>query len=165
MRSCNLDVMQKFIGSSRRSPDRGRAPPVHTLSDVLGDQQLPIDRSLAERTANGDPRLRHIFDAVRDAPHPPQPGQLNLNHGGFGDEGGRCLGAALKGLPEPLRLVSIGIASCGLTASGIAAVAAGVNGRSFSGAGLKVLNVSGNTLLGDEGVIQLLPHCRGQCLN
>ena len=120
-------------------------------------EQPPIDRSQAERTANGDPRLRHIFDAVRQAPQPPQPGRLNLNPGGFGDEGGRCLGAALKGLPEPLRLCSIGVASCNLTASGIAAVAAGVGGRIFAGDGLKVLNVSGNTLLGDKGVTELLP--------
>ncbi len=127
------------------------------LGVVATDEQLPIDRSRAERTANGDPRLRHIFDAVRQAPQPPQPGRLNLSHGGFGDEGGRCLGAALKGLPEPLRLFSIGVASCGLTASGIAALAAGVGGRSFAGAGLKMLNVSGNTLLGDEGVTELLP--------
>lgn len=150
----------------------------------------PIDRSRAERTANGDPRLRYIFDAVRQvcvtchpvppsyrttsgnpytnsvlrdpvhcrqAPHPPQPARLNLNHDGFGDEGGRCLGAALKGLPEPLRLCSIGVASCNLTASGIAEIAAGVRGRSFAEPGLKVLNVSGNARLGDEGVMELLP--------
>jgi hypothetical protein len=155
----------RLSGDSAGAPTRGRgspgrrspaAPPPSFLGAAIDQQQLPIDQSLAERTANGDPRLRHIFDTVRQAPPPPQPGRLNLNYDCFGDEGGRCLGAALKGLPEPLRLCSIGIASCGLTASGMAAVVAGLRGRSFAGAGLRALNASGNAGLGDDGVVELL---------
>ena len=126
-------------------------PPVDQLVTFTEDQ------SRTERICNGDPRLRHIFEEVRQAPKPPQPGRLNLSFDSFGDEGARCLGAALHGLPEPIRLCSIAVASCGLTANGIAAIAAGLRGRTFAGAGLKALNVSGNTLLGDVGVVELLP--------
>lgn len=145
--------------SSQRSPDRAGGHRRPTAAPPPTDHQLPFseDQSRAERIGNGDPRLRHIFEEVRQAPKPPQPGRLNLSFDSFGDEGARCLGAALHGLPEPVRLCSIGVASCGLTASGIAAIAAGLRGRTFAGAGLKALNVSGNTSLGDGGVAELLP--------
>lgn len=158
---------QKSIASDgRKNAPPPPSPPPPNFLGVPHDQQIPVDMSAAEKLAergspfsaarHGDPRLRRIFDAVREAPQPPCPGRLNLSHDEFGDEGARCLGAALKGLHEPLRLSSIGVASCGLTANGVQAVVGGLLGRTFHGRGLRVLNASGNSGLGDDGVVALL---------
>ena len=97
-----------------------------------------------------------LLEAVRSAPFPPAPGRLNLHYSNLGDEGARVLGSALQvlgGFPQ-LRLSAIGLCSCGISADGFAYIARGLR-RGFQGDGLRVLNVSGNCGLGNEGIALL----------
>ncbi len=97
-----------------------------------------------------------LLEAVRAAPFPPAPGRLNLNYNRLGDEGARVVGTALQviGGSLKLRLSAIGLCSCDITADGFAYVVRGLR-RGFEGEGLRVLNVSGNYGLGDQGIALL----------
>ena len=97
-----------------------------------------------------------LLEAVRSAPFPPAPGRLNLHYSNLGDEGARVLGSALQvlgGFPK-LRLSAIGLSSCGISAAGFAYITRSLR-RGFQGDGLRVLNVSGNCALGNEGIVLL----------
>jgi hypothetical protein len=141
-------VCPKWWRIVRRSPAYGLAlPQGFRLHGELAwadyregeDERARVLRTISER----------LQDAAADRRH------LHLDESYVGDAGGRALAVALQAWPAPLALDQVRLRECDLTAAGSVPPIAAALRRGFAGSGLETLALTGNTGLGDAGIVAL----------